>query len=89
MNRVTQEELALWPRPRWPSSTYLSDVFCLYLGVAILGAVLFFIGVVLIARPLWVVIFVAGIIAGVIGFRWGGRAIHRLRRIMETSVHHA
>ena len=88
MNRSTQEELPLWPTPRWPSVAYLADAFLVYLVATIFCALLFLVGIVVIARPLWVVIFVAGAIVGVVGFRCWRSTMRRLSRIMGMFPHH-
>jgi Flp pilus assembly protein TadB len=64
MSRITQEELPLWPLPRWPSAAYLADAFTLYLVASVCVGLLVFGGIVVVARPLWAMIFVAGVMAG-------------------------
>jgi uncharacterized membrane protein YbhN (UPF0104 family) len=89
MRRSAQEELPLWPRPRWPSRIYLLEAFSFYVLFALLAGVLFFAAAVTIARPSWAVIFVAGVVAGVVGFRWCRAVLRRLSRIMGMFPHHA
>jgi Flp pilus assembly protein TadB len=86
-----QEELPLWPLPRWPSPAYISDAFALYLSASLLVGFLFLVAVTAIARPLWVGIFVAGVVAGVFGFRWFRVVLRRrlVSRIMDMFPHHA
>jgi Flp pilus assembly protein TadB len=89
MIRSEQEELPLWPAPRWPSVSYLADALGLYIGAPLFVGVLFFIGATVVARPLWAAIFVAGILAGIFGFICGRRFLRRLSRLVGAFPHHA
>jgi hypothetical protein len=89
MRNHVQEELPLSPPPRWPLPEYLGDAFFLYLVASLFAGLVFFVAVVVIARPVWASIFVAGVVAGVFGFRWCRRVLRRLNRIAGMFPHHA
>jgi len=83
MREPVQEELPLWPLQRWPTRAYLSEALGVYFAVSSLGGFLFFLGAMAFARPLWAVIFAAGALAGVIGFRWFRKVLRPLNRILQ------
>jgi Flp pilus assembly protein TadB len=89
MRRDAQEELPLWPLSRWPSPGYLRAAFGVYFGASLFAGFLFFVAVIIVARPLWAAIFVAGAVAGVFGFRWCRIVLRRLSRIVGAFPHHA
>jgi hypothetical protein len=87
MRRNSQEELPLWPLSRWPSPGYLREAFGVYLGASLFVGVLFFVAVIIAARPSWAAIFGAGAVAGVFGFRWCRIVLRRLSRIVGMFPH--
>ncbi len=89
MRDPAQEEFSVRPHPRWPTGEYLLDAFFLYLSVALLAALLFFASVVTLARPLWMAIFIAGVIAGIAGLRSSRRVLRRLGRVTGVFPSHA
>ncbi len=89
MSHNTQEELPLWPLPNWPSPGYLGEAFVLYLVASLCMGFLVLVGIVVVARPLWAAIFVAGIMFGLLGFRIGRRVLRRLSRMVGMFPHHA
>jgi xanthosine utilization system XapX-like protein len=84
-----QEELPLSPSPRWPTPAYICEAFELYLGASLLVGFLFFCTVIILARPLWAAIFLAGVLVGVFGFKWARVVWRRLSRVMGMFPNHA
>jgi len=89
MRGPNQEELDLWPLPRWPTPAYLGEAFSLYACACLIVGFLFFGAVVVIARPLWAVIFLAGVAAGILGYRTCRAVLRRLTRLIEVFPRHA
>jgi hypothetical protein len=90
MSRNTQEELALWPLPRWPTPGYIGEAFIIYLVACLCIGVLVFVGIVVFAWPLLAAIFIAGVVAGGLGFWYGRRIVRRLSRMTGgVFPHHA
>lgn len=89
MRDPNQEELDLWPLPRWPTPSYLGEAFLLYASACLIVGILFFAAVVTVARPLWTVIFLAGVAAGILGYRACRAVLRRFTRLIEVFPRHA
>jgi hypothetical protein len=87
-----QEELELWPLPKWPTLTYVREAFQIYLLVSLAAGLLSVVAIIAIRQPLWAAIFVAGGVAGAVAVtlarRWLPKVLRRLSRIMAFP-HHA
>ena len=91
MRDPVQEELPLWPLPKWPDRVYLGEALSIYLCAALGAGFVFFVVVVTIAKPMGTMIFVGGVIAGIIAvslaLRWFRAALRHLVRIVGVFYH--
>jgi hypothetical protein len=88
-NSQDQKELPLWPNPRWPTLGYLAEAGLAYLVAALFVGALCLMAIVVVARPLWAAIFVAGAAAGILGFRSCRRLLRRISSRVRAFPTHA